>query len=95
MKLICPKCSGDDYFMSTRNVIKGRGGIYGNRGGTKQFPVCRVCNEIMVTPYMAMKPKDRQRARIEQFKSDNVWKQAVYITLAFFIILIPFIIYLS
>jgi hypothetical protein len=44
---ICPKCGGTDYFMSTRNVIKGVGGIYGNRGGTKKFPVCRNCDEIM------------------------------------------------
>ena len=43
----CPKCGGADYFMSTRNVTKGLGGIYGNRGGTKQFQVCRVCDEIM------------------------------------------------
>lgn len=43
----CPKCSGTDYFMSTRNVTKGVGGIYGNRGGTKKFPVCRKCDEIM------------------------------------------------
>jgi len=44
---VCPKCLGNDYFMSTRNVTKGIGGIYGNRGGTKQFPVCRKCDEIM------------------------------------------------
>ena len=43
----CPKCGGSDYFMSTRNVMKGIGGIYGNRGGTKKFPVCKVCDEIM------------------------------------------------
>lgn len=43
----CPKCGGSDYFMSTRNVMKGVGGIWGNRGGTKQFPVCRKCDEIM------------------------------------------------
>ena len=43
----CPKCGGSDYFMSTRNVMKGRGGIYGNRGGLKKFPVCKVCDEIM------------------------------------------------
>jgi hypothetical protein len=43
----CPKCGGSDYFMSQRNVMKGMGGLYGNRGGVKKFPVCRVCNEIM------------------------------------------------
>jgi hypothetical protein len=43
----CPKCGGSDYFMSTRNVMKGIGGIYGNRGGMKKFPVCKVCDEIM------------------------------------------------
>ena len=45
--LICPKCGGADYFLSERNVVKGIGGIYGNRGGTKKFPVCRTCDEIM------------------------------------------------
>ena len=43
----CPKCGGSDYFMSQRNVVKGMGGIYGNRGGMKKFPVCKVCDEIM------------------------------------------------
>ena len=45
----CPKCGGSDYFMSNRNVMKGIGGIYGNRGGVKKFPVCKVCEEIMDT----------------------------------------------
>ena len=43
----CPKCGGSDYYMSNRNVMKGVGGIYGNRGGVKKFPVCKVCDEIM------------------------------------------------
>jgi hypothetical protein len=43
----CPKCGGTDFFMSKRNVVTGIGGIYGNRGGVKEFPVCRVCDEIM------------------------------------------------
>ena len=43
----CPKCGGSDYFMSTRNVMKGMGGIWGNRGALKKFPVCKVCDEIM------------------------------------------------
>ena len=46
-KLVCPKCGGTDYFLSERNVVKGTGGIYGNRGGTKKFPVCKTCDEIM------------------------------------------------
>jgi len=45
----CPKCGGSDYFVSNRNVMKGIGGIYGNRGGVKKFPVCKVCEEIMDT----------------------------------------------
>lgn len=45
--IVCPKCGGTDYFLSERNVVTGYGGIYGNRGGTKKFPVCRTCNEIM------------------------------------------------
>ena len=46
-KLVCPKCGGTDYFWSERNVVTGMGGIYGNRGGTKKFPVCKTCDEIM------------------------------------------------
>ena len=52
----CPKCGGSDYYMSNRNVMKGIGGIWGNRGGVKKFPVCKVCEEIMDTyaePVMA------------------------------------------
>lgn len=45
--LVCPKCGGTDYFLSERNVITGMGGIYGNRAGTKKFPVCKTCDEIM------------------------------------------------
>ncbi len=43
----CPKCGGFDYYLSNRNVMKGIGGIWGNRGGVKKFPVCKVCEEIM------------------------------------------------
>ena len=43
----CPKCGGSDYFMSTKNVIKGGIVFAWNRGGVKKFPVCKVCNEIM------------------------------------------------
>jgi hypothetical protein len=44
----CPKCGGTDFFMSKRNVMKGMGNFgLGNRGGVKEFPVCRVCDEIM------------------------------------------------
>jgi len=50
----CPKCGGSDFFMSKRNVMKGMGGIWGNRGGVKEFPVCRVCNEIMSSPAPAL-----------------------------------------
>jgi hypothetical protein len=49
-ELECPKCGGKDYFMSKRTIMKGLGGIYGNRAGVKAFPVCRVCDEIMATP---------------------------------------------
>ena len=44
---ICPKCGGFDYYFSNRTVMKGIGGIWGNRGGVKKFPVCKVCEEIM------------------------------------------------
>jgi hypothetical protein len=43
----CPKCGGSDYYMSNRNVMRGIGGIWGNRGGVKKFPVCKACEEIM------------------------------------------------
>jgi len=46
-KYKCPKCGGSDYYMSNKNVMKGVGGVWGNRGGVKKFPVCRVCEEIM------------------------------------------------
>jgi ribosomal protein S27E len=46
----CPKCGGTEYFMSQRNVMKGIGGLWGNTGGLKAFPVCRVCDEIMALP---------------------------------------------
>jgi len=45
----CPKCGGTDYFMSQRTVMTGIGGVWGNRGGVKEFPACSVCNEIMVS----------------------------------------------
>jgi len=47
----CPKCGGSDYFFSKRNVITGIGGVWGNRGGVKKFPVCKVCDEIMSEPH--------------------------------------------
>jgi hypothetical protein len=50
-ELTCPKCGGTDYFFSKRNVITGIGGVWGNRGGVKQFPVCKVCDEIMSEPH--------------------------------------------
>lgn len=43
----CPKCGGVDYYFSNRTVMKGIGGIWGNRGGVKKFAVCKVCEEIM------------------------------------------------
>ena len=46
-KYQCPKCGGTDSFMSKRTVMTGIGGIWGNRGGVREFPVCRVCDEIM------------------------------------------------
>jgi hypothetical protein len=57
----CPKCGGVDYFMSNRNVMKGIGGIYGNRGGVKSFPVCKVCDEIMSIPRVKFKWSKRTK----------------------------------
>jgi hypothetical protein len=60
----CPKCGGSDYFMSNRNVMKGIGGIYGNRGGVKQFPVCKACDEIMDSPNALRKFKFSKRSNV-------------------------------
>ena len=52
--------------MSKRNVVKGLGGIFGNWGGVKAFPVCRVCDEIMAfsisepTYFEGMSPRNKQ-----------------------------------
>jgi hypothetical protein len=56
--LTCPKCGGTDYFLSKRTVITGIGGVWGNRGGVKQFPVCKVCDEIM------SEEKEKPRSRL-------------------------------
>jgi hypothetical protein len=66
--LTCPKCGDSDYFMSQRNVMKGIGGIWGNRGGIKEFPVCRVCDEIM-TGRQIFEP-EIQQARFD--KTDKI-----------------------
>jgi hypothetical protein len=63
--LTCPKCGGSDYFVSQRNVMKGIGGIWGNRGGIRGFPVCRVCDEIMTS---------RQIPEIQQARFDKTDK---------------------
>ena len=52
----CPKCGGTEYFMSQKIVMTGIGGIWGNRGGVKQFATCRVCNEIMSSTRKRNKP---------------------------------------
>jgi len=93
MNLICPKCSGVDYFMSQRNVVKGMG--WAQRGSIKSTPVCRVCDEIMVSPQMALTREERIKFKNAELKSIRLWKQVAYIVLAFLIILIPFIFYLS
>jgi small-conductance mechanosensitive channel len=45
--LTCPKCGGSDYFLSKRNIVKGMG--WAQRGSLKSIPVCRVCDEMMMT----------------------------------------------
>ena len=42
--------------MSQKIVMTGIGGIWGNRGGVKQFATCRVCNEIMFSTRKRNKP---------------------------------------
>jgi hypothetical protein len=50
-ELVCPKCSGTDYFISQRNIVKGRG-VY-QSGKMRGVPVCRECDEIMSDPRIA------------------------------------------
>ena len=46
--LTCPKCGGTDYFVSQRNIVKGRG-IFVS-GKMRSVMVCKVCDEIMSRP---------------------------------------------
>ena len=57
--LVCPKCGGTDYFWSERNVVTGMGGIFGNRGGTKKFCVCKTCDEIMAKSAESLQKQGR------------------------------------
>ena len=43
----CPKCGGEDYFLSKRNIVSGMG--WAQLGSIKSVPVCRACDEIMMT----------------------------------------------
>jgi hypothetical protein len=43
----CPKCGGNDYFLSKRNIVNGMG--WAQRGSVKSVPVCRACDEIMMS----------------------------------------------
>jgi|LakMenEpi03Aug12_release.lakeMendotaPanAssembly.Ray.scaffolds.fasta_scaffold898989_1 hypothetical protein len=47
---ICPKCQGTDYFLGIR-TISGVTVTRWNGFKTKQMPVCKVCDEIMVTQH--------------------------------------------
>jgi hypothetical protein len=75
--LTCPKCGGTDYFLSKRNVITGIGGVWGNRGGVKQFPVCKVCDEIM------SEEKERPRGRFNNIDITQI--------VLFFVLIIPYL----
>jgi len=46
----CPKCHGSDYFMGIR-TISGVTVTRWNGLKTKQMPICKVCDEIMVTEH--------------------------------------------
>jgi hypothetical protein len=89
--MTCPKCRGVDYFLGKRNVS----GAFLKILRTKQVPICKVCDEIMVSPLSTLTPEERRKYANAQFKSANLWKQVAYIMVAFLIILIPLIIYLS
>jgi hypothetical protein len=47
---ICPKCKGTDYFLGIR-TISGVTVTRWNGFKTKQMPVCKVCDEIMVSQH--------------------------------------------
>ena len=49
--------------------MKGVGGIYGNRGGTKKFPVCRNCDEIMdkAKGFVSLEDQTNHRNKIRKF----------------------------
>jgi hypothetical protein len=90
----CPKCGGSDYFLSSRNVIKGVGGIYGNRGGVKKFPVCKVCDEIMDNNKSISKMKFSARTKTIFISAFGVSLVSLLIpnsTLQFFGIVIQFL----
>ena len=73
----CPKCGGSDYFMSQRNVVKGMG--WAQRGSIKSIPVCRVCDEIMVSPRMALTREEHIKSKNAELKSIRLWKQVAKI----------------
>ena len=88
MKLTCPKCLGVDYFLGQRNVS---GAVF-KILRTKQVPICKVCDEIMVSPINTLKPAERRKYVNAQMQSARVWKQVAYIFVGFWLILLPFII---
>jgi len=45
-KLMCPKCNGSDFFYSKRNVTSGA--VF-QKLRTKAVPVCKQCDEILMT----------------------------------------------
>jgi predicted nucleic-acid-binding Zn-ribbon protein len=47
-QLSCPKCGGTDSYNNKVRVIKGVGGIYGNRQKEVLKPFCRTCDLEMV-----------------------------------------------
>lgn len=53
--LTCPKCGGTESYKSKIRVIKGIGGIYGNRQQEVFKPFCRSC-DIEMYPSMTKKP---------------------------------------
>jgi|LakMenEpi03Aug12_release.lakeMendotaPanAssembly.Ray.scaffolds.fasta_scaffold3125282_1 hypothetical protein len=49
----CPKCLSTDYFLGKRNVS----GTFFNILRTKQVPICKVCDEIMLSTLVLNVPK--------------------------------------
>ena len=89
----CPKCGGSDYFMSQRNVVKGMG--WAQRGSIKSIPVCRVCDEIMLSSQMTLTPEEIRESKQALLKSIRLWNRVAKILIPAIIIVFLLALFLS